>query len=74
MSRTRPQRQLRITTATATAASSASADTGCGGRIQRDFYRAQSCAVAEVLADDMTWTHLAADEPINWIDATTLPG
>lgn len=43
-------------------------------RIQRDFYRAQSCAVAEVLADDMTWTCLATDDPINWIDATTPPG
>ena len=43
-------------------------------RIQRDYYRAQSCAVAEVLADDMTWTCLAADDPVNWIDATTPPG
>lgn len=43
-------------------------------RIERDFYAFQSCAVAEVLADNMTWTHLATDDPANWIDATTPPG
>ncbi|EHR53428.1 hypothetical protein SacmaDRAFT_5278 [Saccharomonospora marina XMU15] len=43
-------------------------------RIQRDFYSTQSCAVAEVLADNMTWTLLATDDPNNWIDDTTPPG
>jgi hypothetical protein len=42
-------------------------------RIQRDFYPQQSCAVAEVLAEDMTWTHLADDPPSNWIDNTPPP-
>ncbi len=41
--------------------------------IQRDFYDFQSYAVAEVLADNMTWTHLATNDPVNWIYNTPSP-
>ncbi len=42
-------------------------------RVERDFYPFQSGAVAEVLATDRTWTHLATYDPEEWIDATTMP-
>jgi hypothetical protein len=42
-------------------------------RVRRDNYPHQSFAVAEVLADDMTWTHLAAEAPNNWVHTTPRP-
>jgi hypothetical protein len=42
-------------------------------RIQRDYYVRQSFAVVEVLANDMTWTHLADDAPGNWHATTPTP-
>ncbi|WNV90201.1 hypothetical protein [Umezawaea sp. Da 62-37] len=42
-------------------------------RVERDNYVNQSCAVAEVLNDQMTWTSLAADAPANWWHDTPKP-
>jgi hypothetical protein len=42
-------------------------------RVERDYYLNQSCAVAEVLNDQMTWTNLAADAPANWWHDTPTP-
>lgn len=41
--------------------------------IRRDFYLEQSHAVAEILADTMTWTALASDAPCNWFHDTPSP-
>ncbi|GAA4898162.1 hypothetical protein [Streptomonospora salina] len=35
-------------------------------RIHRDYYPVQSHAVAEVLSDARTWTHLAQADPSGW--------
>ncbi|WP_051400200.1 hypothetical protein [Haloechinothrix halophila] len=43
-------------------------------RVRRDFYPQQSVAVAEVLADSMTWTHLATEPTAAWFYETALPG
>lgn len=42
-------------------------------RVVRDSYSQQSCAVAEVLADNLTWTHLADDAASNWWHNTPPP-
>ncbi|MGY0234073.1 hypothetical protein [Longispora urticae] len=38
-------------------------------RVYRDFYRAQSHAIAEVLTPVLTWTQLASREPSAWHDS-----
>jgi hypothetical protein len=35
-------------------------------RVRRDFYQAQSFAVAEVLNAALTWTPLAGEPPATW--------
>lgn len=42
--------------------------------ITRDNYQEQSTATAEVLADNMTWTHLLHEPTINWFADTVPPG
>ncbi|MDT8913580.1 hypothetical protein [Amycolatopsis sp. PS_44_ISF1] len=42
-------------------------------RVERGLYLDQSCAVAEVLNGQMTWTSLAADAPANWWYDTPSP-
>lgn len=42
-------------------------------RIVRDYYAHQSLAVAEALADNLTWTRLAEDAPGNWWTTTPTP-
>ncbi|MBB3666203.1 hypothetical protein FB384_005164 [Prauserella sediminis] len=43
-------------------------------RIDRDTYRAQSSATAEVLSEHLTGTHLVSEDPSTWHDQTTPPG
>lgn len=43
-------------------------------RVRRDFYQQQSAATVEVLADDMTWTHLATEPTATWFHDTASPG
>ncbi|MFE5565042.1 hypothetical protein ACFQ68_08625 [Amycolatopsis japonica] len=42
-------------------------------QVYRDSYVFQSYAVAEVLADNMTWTPLASEDPMTWFDSTARP-
>ncbi|MEV0704880.1 hypothetical protein AB0I53_44155 [Saccharopolyspora sp. NPDC050389] len=42
-------------------------------RIHRYLDTSQSYAVAEVLADNVTWTHLTNDAPENWLTDTRHP-
>jgi hypothetical protein len=42
-------------------------------RVRRNYYPHQSYAVAEVLADDMTWTQLAVEPRNNWVHDTPRP-
>ncbi|MUL41628.1 hypothetical protein FZ103_10640 [Streptomonospora sp. PA3] len=42
-------------------------------RIRRDYYAFQSHAVAEVLSDALTWTHLTQVEADDWHGATAEP-
>jgi hypothetical protein len=42
-------------------------------RARRDSYDFQSHAVVEVLADDMTWTHLASEPTTQWFSGTRPP-
>ena len=49
-----------------------------GGRVvrahvTRDSYLEQCTATVAVLADDMTWTHLAAEDPNRWVHDTPHP-
>lgn len=41
--------------------------------VRRDTYQRQSVAAAHVLADDMTWTHLATAWPDTWFNDTPPP-
>ncbi|UOZ03414.1 hypothetical protein [Amycolatopsis sp. WQ 127309] len=41
--------------------------------VERDYYLGHSCAVVEVLNDQMTWTSLASDAPSNWWYDTPTP-
>lgn len=43
-------------------------------RIVRDVYPAQSDALAEVLTDALTWTHLATEPPSGWHGDTRVLG
>lgn len=42
--------------------------------VRCDFYPQQSNATVEVLADDMTWTHLATEPTTAWFHDTPPPG
>ena len=42
-------------------------------RVRRDYYPHQSLAVAEVLAADLSWTHLLDEAPGNWWASTPAP-
>jgi hypothetical protein len=45
----------------------------CEPHVERDRHVHRSRAVAEVLTDQMTWTHLTDDAPGNWWHTTQTP-